>query len=83
MIVRIRSGEAVLHIRQDHTHCYKRSSAYALVNDGEGRFIGVIRPTDIAGFDAHQEEADIDSVCHLSYLEKLTPTSNTITMRTL
>ena len=44
MLIRIRGGEAVSHIRRVHHQCYKWSSLYALVNDGEGGFIVVIRP---------------------------------------
>ena len=70
VLVRIRSGEAVSHIRQDHPQCYKWSSAYALVNDGEGGVIVVIHPKDVAGFEALQEDTDIDTILHLSYFDK-------------
>jgi hypothetical protein len=48
----------------------KWSSLYALVNDGEGGYIVVVRPKDVAGFEPLQEDADIDTVLRLSYLEK-------------
>jgi hypothetical protein len=70
VLIRIRGGEAVSHIRRDHPQCYKWSSLYALVNDGESGFIVVIRPKDVAGFKPLQEDADIDTVLRLSYLEK-------------
>ena len=70
VLIRIRDGEAVSHVRRDHPQCYKWSSLYALVNDGEGGFIVVIRPKDFAGFEPLQEDADIDTVLRLSYLEK-------------
>ncbi len=34
VLIRIRNGEAVSHVRRDHSQCYKWSSFYALVNDG-------------------------------------------------
>ncbi len=40
------------------------------MNDGEGGFIVVVRPKDVAGFKPLQEDADIDTVLRLSYLEK-------------
>jgi hypothetical protein len=70
VLIRIRGGEAVSHIRRDHPQCYKWSSLYALVNDGEGGFTVVVHPKDVAGFEPLQEDADIDTVLHLSYLEK-------------
>jgi len=70
MFILIRSGEAVSHIRQDHPQCYKWSSLYTLVNDGEGGFIVVVCPTDTAGFEPLQEDANIDTVLCLIYLEK-------------
>ena len=81
-LIQVRGGEAVLHIRQDHPQCYKWSSLYALVNDGEGGFIVVVHPKDAAGFEPLQEDADIDTVLRLSIWRKLTPTSNTITAQT-
>ena len=65
VLIRIRGGEAVLHIRRDHPQCYKWSSLYALVNDGEGGFIVVVHPKDVAGFEPLQEDADIDTVLRL------------------
>jgi hypothetical protein len=70
VLIRIRNGEAVSHVRRDHPQCYKWSSFYALVNDGEGGFIVVVHPKEVAGFEPLQEDADIDTVLHLSYLEK-------------
>jgi hypothetical protein len=69
-LIRVRGGEAVLHIRQDHPQCYKWSSLYALANDGEGGFIVVVHPKDAAGFEPLQEDANINTVLCLSYLEK-------------
>jgi hypothetical protein len=66
----IRDGEAVSHVRRDHPQCYKWSSLYALVNDGEGGFIVFVRPKDVAGFEPLHKDADIDTVLRLSYLEK-------------
>jgi len=70
VLLKIHEGEAVLHIRRDHPECYKWSSLYALVNDGEGGFIVVVCPKDVSGFEPLQEDADIDTVLRLSYLEK-------------
>jgi hypothetical protein len=70
VLIRIRGGEAVSRIRRDHPQCYKWSSLYALVNDGEGGFIVVVRPKDVEGFEPLQEDADIDTVLRISYLEK-------------
>ncbi len=70
VLIRIRNGETVLHVRRDHPQCYKWSSSYALVNDGDGGFIVVIRPKEIAGFEPLQENADIDTVLRVSYLER-------------
>ena len=70
VIVRICSGEAVFHTRQEHPQCYKWSSAYTLVNNGGGGFLVVIHPKDVIGFEAHQEDADIGTVHRLSCLEK-------------
>ena len=70
VLIRIRNGEAVSHVRRDHPQCYKWSSFYALVNDGDGGFIVVVRPKAVAGFEPLQEDADIDTVLRLSYLEK-------------
>jgi hypothetical protein len=42
VLVRIRNGELVKHIRQDHPQCYKWYSAYTLVNNGEGGFLLVL-----------------------------------------
>ena len=39
------------------------------MNDGEGGFIVVVHPKDVAGFEPLQEDADIDTVLRLSYLE--------------
>ena len=66
VLIRIRNGEAVLHVRRDHPQCYKWSSFYALVNDGEGGFIVVVRPKHVAGFEPFKEDADIDTVLRLS-----------------
>ncbi len=52
------------------------------MNDGEGGFIVVVRPKYVAGFVPLQEDADIDKVLRLSYLEKASPTSNIITAQT-
>ena len=70
VLIRIRNGEAVSHVRRDHPQCYKWSSFYALVNDGDGGFIVVVRPKAVAGFEPLQEDADIDTVLRLSYLER-------------
>ena len=63
VLIRIRNGEAVSHVRRDHPQCYKWSSTYALVNDGDGGFIVVVH-------EPLQEDADIDTVLRLSYLER-------------
>ena len=42
VLVRIRNGESVKHIRQDHPQCYKWCSAYVLVNNGEDGFLLVL-----------------------------------------
>jgi len=42
VLIRIRDREAVSHVRRDHPQCYKWSSLYALMNDGEGGFIVVL-----------------------------------------
>ena len=52
------------------------------MNDGEGGFIVVVRPKYVAGFVPLQEDANIDKVLRLSYLEKASPTSNIITAQT-
>jgi hypothetical protein len=70
VLIRIRGREAVSHIRRDYPQCYKWSSFYALVNDGESGFIVVVHPKDVAGFEPLQEDADIDTVLRLSFLEK-------------
>jgi hypothetical protein len=71
VLIRIRNGEApVLHVRRDHPQCYQWSSSYALVNDGEGGFIVVVRPKEVAGFEPLQEDADINTFLSLSYLER-------------
>ena len=62
--------DILTHIRQDHPQCYKWSSLCALVNDGEGGFIVVVHSKDVAGFEPLQEDANIDTVLCLSYLEK-------------
>jgi len=70
VLIRIRDREAVSHVRRDHPQCYKWSSLYALMNDGEGGFIVVVHPKYVAGFEPLQEDADINTVLRLSYLEK-------------
>jgi len=70
VLIQNRNGEAVSHVRRDHPQCYKWSSFYALVNDGEGGFIVVVHPKVVAGFEPLQENVDIDTVLRLSYLEK-------------
>ena len=68
VLIQIRNGEAVSHVRRDHPQCYKWSSFYALVNDGEGGFIVVVCPKAVAGLEPLQENADIGTVHRLSYL---------------
>ena len=70
VVVRICCGDEVKHIRHEQPQCYKWCSAYALVNDGEGGFLLVIHPKNVIRFKAHREDADISTVCHISYFER-------------
>jgi hypothetical protein len=78
VLVRLRNGDEVKHIRRAHPQCYKWSLIYALVNDGKGGFILVICPKTPWGLSPLARTLTSTQSAMSAISRELTPTSNTI-----
>jgi hypothetical protein len=56
-------------VKKDYPQTYKWYKNYAVVKDGAGGFLLVVRPMNVASFNAMDEDVDHDEVLRMSYFE--------------
>ncbi len=58
----IHNGKHAADVKKIYPQTYKWSKGYALVKDSAGGFLLVVRPMNVAGFEAFNKDVDNDNI---------------------